>query len=341
MTRKRRMFYSTQLLSNKSKTIFSKIYFISSTKRKLSKKEMENIDLNITIQNIVEPPVPFSLRLYSLLLRGIVRIYILKVKNIESELKIFLNSLCIGKRKRSVDLKIMSENEANLDRIFKKFYKSFKTNSKELKNKEIENPLYFQDENYNMEYFNNELDYSELDYRGSSGLNNSTMGSSFLNNSIQKNNVSNIYSNLSSIKLEEDSKIDLDDNEGYLTKIIIGSPKKQLKTKEKLFYDVERLFNDSNNLSNLEIKYQEEYNETISNPVDTNTLSNIIESSEKYEDIETMDFNQVDNFNIAVNNYSRFFKVINFYKLLCLCNTDKISATQSEFMSDIIIKNKL
>ncbi|KAG0438427.1 hypothetical protein DMUE_3095 [Dictyocoela muelleri] len=125
MPQRRKMFYSCDLLSLKSKTLFSTIYYVSSTRKRLTKKEMDNIDLSLTIENIKKPPVPFSLRLYSFFLRGIVRLYILKIKYTENEFKSFLSMLNQNKRKMNINLSIHNTEELHLNRMFKKISKEF------------------------------------------------------------------------------------------------------------------------------------------------------------------------------------------------------------------------
>jgi hypothetical protein len=94
------MFYASEVLSLKNKSTLSVLYYVSTTNnrsRRISKRDIENIDIVSTITAIREPERPFALRLYSFLLRGIVRIYSIKMKNCQAELCSLLNSMVARK----------------------------------------------------------------------------------------------------------------------------------------------------------------------------------------------------------------------------------------------------
>ncbi|EJW04865.1 hypothetical protein EDEG_00958 [Edhazardia aedis USNM 41457] len=86
------MFYSTEILSIKNKTSLALIYYISTTNnrtKKITKKDILTIDLPNVINALKNPSQPFALRLYSILIKGVVRIYFLKVKYLEDEISVF------------------------------------------------------------------------------------------------------------------------------------------------------------------------------------------------------------------------------------------------------------
>lgn len=76
------MFYSSELLSLKSKTEISILFYVSTTKthNKISKKQILNLNISILIDEIINPSIPFSLRLYSHLLIGISKIWKIKLE---------------------------------------------------------------------------------------------------------------------------------------------------------------------------------------------------------------------------------------------------------------------
>lgn len=83
------MFYVAELLSLKNKTEISILYYLATAKkfRKLSKRHILAIDIPVTIREIEKSEVPFSLRLYGYLLRGVIRALMIKVEHYISCLK--------------------------------------------------------------------------------------------------------------------------------------------------------------------------------------------------------------------------------------------------------------
>lgn len=267
MTRKRKMFYSAELLSLKSKTNISTIYYASSCKKRLSKKEMEKIDLSSTIDNIKHPMVPFSLRLYSFFLRGIVRLYVLKIKYAENEFKSFLSMLNQSKRSRKINLTIYNGEDLRLRRIFNRFLgekvEGDMTQFVDLERvrygfddndcandfeSAFEHDQYLSEDNLNLSlnnnnlfnnYFKNELinsnlNSSDLRYRGNSSteINQSLSKIGSTNSStiseINKTNKIKVY------EKKYDYEIDLNENEGYLSSIyMIRSKNVDIKEIEK------------------------------------------------------------------------------------------------------------
>lgn len=76
------MFYAPDLLSLKNKTEISIVYYISTTKkyRRINKRNASKINIENIINDIMEPKIPFSLRLYAYLLNGIVKIWLMKIE---------------------------------------------------------------------------------------------------------------------------------------------------------------------------------------------------------------------------------------------------------------------
>lgn len=96
------MFYAKELLSMQVKTDISLIYYISTTNnnRKINKKEINKIDIEKTLVTILDQS--YALRLYSFMLRGVLRIYLIKMKYYETEVSGLLNMLQYKIRKKAV-----------------------------------------------------------------------------------------------------------------------------------------------------------------------------------------------------------------------------------------------
>lgn len=99
--------YSSQILctqqNTQQKTELAILYYIStsnSTFRRVNKKDIENIDISSMIEVLKVPQRPLSLRVYSFLIKGIVKVYILKVKYCEHEVQGILNGLEVKKLKK-------------------------------------------------------------------------------------------------------------------------------------------------------------------------------------------------------------------------------------------------
>lgn len=75
------MFYVPEILSHKNKTELSLVYYLSTTKNPKNSIKKEVVDLNFckVIDQMRNPKVPFALRLYSYLIKGLVQIWIIKV----------------------------------------------------------------------------------------------------------------------------------------------------------------------------------------------------------------------------------------------------------------------
>ncbi|KAK6089375.1 hypothetical protein P3W45_001621 [Vairimorpha bombi] len=84
------------------KTDISLIYYISTTNsnRKINKKEINKIDIEKTLVTILDQS--YALRLYSFMLRGVSKIYLIKMKYYETEVSGLLNMLQYKIRKKAV-----------------------------------------------------------------------------------------------------------------------------------------------------------------------------------------------------------------------------------------------
>lgn len=83
------MFYSTEILSHKNKTELSLLYYISTTNslKRISRREILELDLHKLLDQILYPKIPFALRLYSQLLRGLVKVWMLKINYYKLQIK--------------------------------------------------------------------------------------------------------------------------------------------------------------------------------------------------------------------------------------------------------------
>lgn len=83
------MFYSTEILSHKNKTELSILYYISTTDtlKNITRKDILNMDLQKLLNEILNTKIPFALRLYSYLLKGLVKVWMLKIKYYKIQIK--------------------------------------------------------------------------------------------------------------------------------------------------------------------------------------------------------------------------------------------------------------
>ena len=98
-----KMLYSSQLMCIPQKTELSILCYISRTSnfiRRISRKDVENMNISSMIEVIKSPPRPLPLRFYSFLIKGMVRVYILKLKYCEHEIQNTLNGLVQKKTKK-------------------------------------------------------------------------------------------------------------------------------------------------------------------------------------------------------------------------------------------------
>lgn len=85
-----KMFYSHKFSMN-SKTDVALIYYVSTINKRINKNLIQRLNINEALNNIIEQP--YAMRLYSYLLKGIVRIYLLKYKYYQNEVNALLNVL--------------------------------------------------------------------------------------------------------------------------------------------------------------------------------------------------------------------------------------------------------
>lgn len=106
------MFYSPQILSQRNKTEISLVYYISTVRnvKKNFRKEVIELDFNTVLEKIKNPKVPFALRLYSYLLNGIVKMWIIKIEYYKAQAK----NLLYAKKKLVAAPKRIPETNVNL-----------------------------------------------------------------------------------------------------------------------------------------------------------------------------------------------------------------------------------
>ena len=85
------MFFHTYILTKRGP--FAKVWLAAHWDRKLTKQDIQLIDLSETVLNIVEPTVPIALRTSGELMLGVVRIYGHKVRVLLKEAQEAVNSL--------------------------------------------------------------------------------------------------------------------------------------------------------------------------------------------------------------------------------------------------------
>jgi hypothetical protein len=95
------MFYASEVLSLRNRSALAVLYYVSTTNnrgRRINKRDIEDIDIADAISSMQEPERPFALRLYSFLLKGVVRIYKIKVTSCQAELHSLLSSMLSSRR---------------------------------------------------------------------------------------------------------------------------------------------------------------------------------------------------------------------------------------------------
>lgn len=105
------MFYVPEILSHKNKTELSLVYYLSTTKNPKNsiKKEVVEINFSKVIDQMRNPKIPFALRLYSYLIKGLVQIWVIKVDFYRGK----INSLFVEKdmpRKKSTRRMTIRDN---------------------------------------------------------------------------------------------------------------------------------------------------------------------------------------------------------------------------------------
>lgn len=100
----------------RQKNELSLLYYISTSNnalKRVNRKEIESIDISSMIGMLRSPPRSFSLRVYSFLVRGIVKVYFLKLKYCESEVLSVVNGLHAKKtRKRKKRIAVVPRRES-------------------------------------------------------------------------------------------------------------------------------------------------------------------------------------------------------------------------------------
>lgn len=75
------MFYAPEILSRKSRTELSLVYYLSTTGslKRITRREILELDFGTVLEQIRDPRPPFALRLYSHLLQGLTRVWAFKM----------------------------------------------------------------------------------------------------------------------------------------------------------------------------------------------------------------------------------------------------------------------
>lgn len=76
------MFYSSSILAPPSKSLYSAVFFlaVAPAEKKLCREAAESISICSAVHALLSPPVPFSLRLLTVLLKGISRAFLIKAR---------------------------------------------------------------------------------------------------------------------------------------------------------------------------------------------------------------------------------------------------------------------
>ncbi|WUR04632.1 double-strand-break repair RAD21-like protein [Vairimorpha necatrix] len=100
------MFYAKDLLSMQTKSDISLIYYLSTTgfSRRISKKDIIRLNIKDTLVTVLDQS--FALRLYGFILKGVSKVYILKITYFENEVTDLLNLLRVRVLKKTVKPKL-------------------------------------------------------------------------------------------------------------------------------------------------------------------------------------------------------------------------------------------
>lgn len=87
------MFYAKEILSMQAKTDISLIYYLSTTNniRRINRKDILKLNIKNALINVLDQT--FALRLYGYILKGVSKLYLLKIKYYEHEVTGLLNLL--------------------------------------------------------------------------------------------------------------------------------------------------------------------------------------------------------------------------------------------------------
>ncbi|ELA41950.1 uncharacterized protein VICG_00967 [Vittaforma corneae ATCC 50505] len=118
------MFYAPEILSYKNKTELSLVYYMSTAKnpKRFARKDVVELNVESIINQMKNPKVPFALRLYSYLLKGIVRIWVMKVDFYKGKVQSLLSKSMSRPKNNALRKREISSlsNEINL-RIIEDF----------------------------------------------------------------------------------------------------------------------------------------------------------------------------------------------------------------------------
>ncbi|KAM0680436.1 hypothetical protein GINT2_001496 [Glugoides intestinalis] len=106
------MFYAPEILSYKNRTEISLVYYLSTAKNpKAVRKTIINLDFASIIDQIQNPKTPFALRLYSYLLKGLVRIWMMKIDFYKGQINtLFLKDNNSTKKRKPPTVSVNTSN---------------------------------------------------------------------------------------------------------------------------------------------------------------------------------------------------------------------------------------
>lgn len=142
------MFYAPEILSYKNKTELSLVYYISTAKnpKRFSRKDVVELDVESILEQMKNPKVPFALRLYSYLLKGIVKIWVMKVDFYKNKTE----SLLLVKKLPNIKREVNNNNTGPINlRVIEEIISEVEDNSS------LTNGLQENHQNY----YNNNNDY--------------------------------------------------------------------------------------------------------------------------------------------------------------------------------------
>lgn len=325
-----KLFYSTSLLSIKNKTPLALIFYISTTDNKykrISKKDIDGVNIKATILTLKNPPQQFALRLYATLIKGIVKIFAYKIKYCETDIVTFYRTMC----EKKVTRELKTPRKLN-----------FKLNTVPVKLENITELEPCQFENIFANDTISSLISAENTILNDTFVNNFTVNEDFIRISPEKDNRE--YQKIidDSITLTDDNKIK---KRRIMAKPIV------LKNDMISCYildAVKLLFAKKNedNLSVEEIRKEQSIISTVH--ASSSTLFPSLINPPDFQDFDDVDCNtgfeleycdSCFNFNQVVSVLSKFDKSIGFLKILEGITNGVLYANQTEPYG-IIIVNK-
>lgn len=334
------MFYSPEMLSLKNKTSLALLFYISTTSnksKKVNKKEIESVDITNALVTLKHPPQPFALRLYSILIKGLVKIYSMKIKYCESEINLFYKAMMVHKKKTStkkpkiINLKFKDLFQANNFMVDLEDVKVYNLFDNETEPKSIET-MVIQDQTSN--------NFEPVDFFSDIEINR------FDTEQTTKKRI---------IDQRTEFTDKLTDNEQLLCtknmKIAKNSnPIQSIYVCRELQKILQEQMHNKQQGSNPEILRNQSMISFVPQTTSTSLLNNDYISYDNNIDNETESYdksinfdeiqNEEYNFTEKVKNYSKKEKALNFMKLLNFCKSQNVTVKQEKPFSDIKIIKK-